>query len=261
MAGTVLCAVGGPVARVVFSNPDKRNAMSLQMWDQLAGAISQAVEDTQIRIITLAGEGKQAFVSGSDITGFAESRSTADAARAYNDTVEAALSALANCPKPTLAIIRGYCVGGGVSIAAACDIRVGDDKATFAVPAARLGVGYSAEQISRLQQVVGPANLRDIIFTGRRLGAADALRIGLLSQVIPEAEIAASAEELAGQIAANAPLTIKAAKRASLEALRPAGEREAARLAALLAACFDSDDYREGQKAFTERRKPVFMGR
>lgn len=261
MVGTVRYRAEGAVGRVVFSNPEKRNAMSLAMWEELTAVIAQAVSDAEVRVIALTGDGEQAFVSGSDISGFSQSRSTPAATKAYNDRVEAALSSVADCPKPTVALIRGFCIGGGVGIAAACDLRLADDKSIFAVPAALLGVGYSVQQISRLQHLVGPAHVRDIIFTGRRLKADEAHRAGFLSRILPEADFQADTDTLIAQIGANAPLTIAAAKRASIEALKSFGERDLAAVDALIAACFVSDDYREGQRAFAEKRKPRFVGR
>jgi enoyl-CoA hydratase len=261
MAGTIGYAAADGVARITFINPEKRNAMSLEMWGQLEKAIANAVGDGGVRVLMLRGEGDAAFVSGSDISGFAESRSSVDATLTYNTTVERGLAAVAGCTKPVVAAIRGYCIGGGVSIAVAADLRIADEAASFSIPAARLGVGYSRQQIERLQQIVGPARLRDMVFTGRRMGSGEALTAGLVNQVFAAGDFDAAAEALAAQLAGAAPLTIAAAKRASQQALLANAERDTAATDALIAACFASEDYREGQAAFAEKRKPVFRGR
>jgi enoyl-CoA hydratase/carnithine racemase len=261
MAGTIGYEVADGVARITFTNPEKRNAMSLDMWTDLARIAGEAAADPAVRVLLLQGAGDAAFVSGSDVSGFKDSRSTADATRSYNATVEAALAALAACPKPAIAAIRGYCIGGGVSIAATADLRISHTESSFAIPAARLGVGYSRQQIERLQQLIGPARLRELIFTGRRTTAREALAMGLVNQVLTAEEYDGSITALATQIATAAPLTLRAAKRASQQALLAAAARDDAATDALIDACFASEDYREGQAAFAEKRKPNFQGR
>jgi enoyl-CoA hydratase len=261
MAGTINYRAGEGIGHITFSNPEKRNAMSLDMWSSLARIVADATADNAVRVLVLRGEGDAAFVSGSDVSGFKESRSSADATKVYNATVEAGLAALARCSKPVLAVIQGYCIGGGVSIAATADLRIASSTASFAIPAAKLGVGYSRQQIERLQQLVGPAKLREMIFTGRRLTADDALAIGLVNQVLAAETFDEEVEKLATQIASAAPLTLRAAKRASQQALLAASERDDAATDAMIDACFASEDYREGQAAFAEKRKPNFQGR
>lgn len=260
-AGQITIENRDAVSWITFDNQDKRNAMSLPMWQGLTQILSAAAEDTSIRAVALRGAGDKAFVSGSDISSFGEQRNSPEAVAIYNAAVEAALSTLSAFPKPSVAVISGYCIGGGVSIAAACDLRLAEAGASFAVPAAKLGVGYSRHQIERLQALVGSSLLRDLIFTARRIDAAEALSRGLIDTVSSQDDFASLVSERLSAIAANAPLTILAAKRASQNAALPGAQRETATVDAMIADCYSSADYREGQAAFAEKRKPVFTGR
>lgn len=257
--GTILHDVEGPVATVTVSNPARRNAMSLAMWEALAGTLEALARDDAVRVVVLTGAGDAAFVSGADISRFAEERSGEDAVAHYNAVVERTTTLLHDLPKPTIAMIRGACFGGGVGLAASCDLRVCSEDARFAIPAARLGLGYGFTGAKRLVDLVGAAVTKDMLFTARTIDAVEAAAIGLVSRVVPAADLVASVADLARTMAANAPLTIEAAKIAVHEAVSSSPDR--ARVETAVARCYASADYAEGRKAFAEKRPPVFTGR
>lgn len=250
----------GPVGRILVDNPARRNAVSLAMWRAVPTAVAALEADPAVRVILLAGAGDLAFVSGADISEFAEVRRDAASARAYEEANAAAFAALRDTAKPTIAAIRGFCLGGGMGLAVACDLRLAADDAVFGIPAARLGVGYPPDCMADVVDAVGPQRAKELFFTARRIDASEALAIGLVTRVVPAADLAAEAERLAATIADNAPLTVRAAKAAI--ALAGRGGDEAARRAvqALTDACFDSADFAEGRSAFLEKRPPLFRG-
>jgi enoyl-CoA hydratase len=209
----------------------------------------------------LRGAGDKAFVSGADISQFGQQRRNAAEVAASNRLTDAARQALATFPKPTIAMIQGYCLGGGLAIALMCDLRFAAEGSSFGIPAARLGVGYAAPSVGLLQALVGPAYTREILFTGRRFTGAEALHMGLLNRLLPPAELAPYVQDYAAMIGANAPLTIRAAKLASTELLKAEDERDLTVVQQAVEACFDSADYHEGRTAFLEKRPPVFTGR
>jgi enoyl-CoA hydratase/carnithine racemase len=251
----------GAIGWMIFNNPERRNAVSLDMWEAIPTILEEFEKDAAIRVIVLTGAGERAFVSGADISEFAERRSTAETVRHYDAVAERASNALYNAAKPTVAMIRGWCVGGGVAVAITCDIRIAAEDARFGVPAARLGLGYKMSGVRRLMDLVGPAVTKDIFFTARHYRAAEALRMGLVNEVVPTGELEAFVRGYAGMIAENAPLTIAAVKRTVAELLRDPGQRDGAAVAAMIEACFASEDYREGRTAFMEKRPPRFRGR
>ena len=250
----------GPIGWLRFNNPARRNAVTLAMWSAIPEALAAFEADPEIRVIVLHGAGNQAFVAGADISEFETQRGTPEAIARYDAIGARATAALTTTTKPTIAMIRGFCIGGGVGIAVSCDLRIADDRARFGVPAARLGLGYGLAGVKQLMDLVGPAATKDIFFTARHLEAPEALAIGLVNRVVPTAELEAATRATCALIAANAPLTMHAVKRmvADLNTPRGADTAEAARL---VAACFASDDYAEGRRAFMEKRKPVFRGR
>jgi enoyl-CoA hydratase len=251
----------GGIGWIVFNNPARHNAVSLEMWQALTVVLNAYAEDPEVRVIILKGEGEKAFVAGADISQFKEKRSSPEAVQHYNRTADEAGEALRNSPKPTIAMIRGYCIGGGTGIAVNCDIRIAADDARFGVPAARLGLGYRFAGIKRLADVVGPAFTAEIFFSGRQFTAQDALQMGLVNRMVPAAELEQYTVEFAGTLVHNAPLTIAAVKRALLEYARDPAERDLALAQRMVDACYESEDYTEGQTAFMEKRKPVFKGR
>jgi len=254
----ILSATDGPIGTLTFNNPERHNAMSLDMWRSATKALEQFEEDAAVRVIVLTGAGGKAFVSGADISKFESERATVDAVLDYNAAVDRFSQALGECPKPTIAMIRGYCLGGGVGIAVCCDLRVANEAARFAVPAAKLGLGYGYANVRRIMDLVGPQFVTEMLLTARQFDAAQAERIGLVNHVLPDAEIESYVRDLAETIAGNAPLTMRAVKRIVHELRRD--EPEVAACDALVRQCFESADYREGRQAFLEKRKPVFRG-
>lgn len=256
----MIAKVEDGVGWCIFNNPARRNAVSLEMWQGVNDIMAAYRADPAVRVVVLAGAGDKAFVSGADISEFEEKRNSAEAAEQYEKVSAGARSALAAFEKPMIAMIRGYCIGGGMAVALSADIRIACEGSQFAIPAARLGLGYGLDGLKKLTELVGPAMAKDILFTARRLQADEALRIGLINRLVAEDELEDTVREYAAMIAENAPLTIKAAKAAVNEALKDREVRDVAGVEAMVRACFDSDDYAEGRRAFMEKRKPVFRG-
>ncbi|MBI4184495.1 MAG: enoyl-CoA hydratase/isomerase family protein [Proteobacteria bacterium] len=251
----------GGIGWMIFNNPERRNAVSLEMWEAVEEIAAGFAADPEVRVVVMRGAGDKAFVSGADISQFDKVRGSAEAAESYDRKSHAAREKLAGLDKPLIAMIHGYCLGGGVSTAMKADLRLCSEEAQFGIPAGRLGVGYGFESLKPLVDLVGPAFAKEILFTARRFSAAEALRIGLVNRVVEKAALEACVREIAGQIAENAPLTIRAAKFTINQVCKDSAERDLARAEALFRACFDSEDYAEGRRAFVEKRKPVFRGR
>jgi len=254
----ILSATSGSIGTLTFNNPERHNAMSLDMWRAATAVLEQFEQDATVRVIVLAGAGGKAFVSGADISKFESERDTLDAVAEYNAAVDRFSQALGDCSKPTIAMIRGYCVGGGLGIAVCCDMRIANDAARFAVPAAKLGLGYGYANVRRIMDLVGPQDATEMLLTARQFDAAQAERTGLVNHMVLDAEIESYVRDLAESIAGNAPLTIRAVKRIVRE-LR-SEEPDFAACELLVRQCFESADYREGRRAFLEKRKPVFRG-
>ena len=250
----------GAVATVLFSNLEKLNAVTFDMWNAVAPTLAALDADPAVRVIVIAGDGDKAFISGADISQFEKLRGTAEAQTEYNKAVERAYLAPTNCSKPVIARIRGICIGGGLGFAAACDLRICADDTVFRMPAARLGLGYSPAGVRRFMNVIGAANTSEIFFTARKFDAAEALRMGFVSQVVPAGQLERVVAEICELIAENAPLTVAAAKFAVQQALKDPAERDMARAVKMVETCFASADHTEGRKAFMEKRKPSFSG-
>jgi enoyl-CoA hydratase len=244
-----------------FNNPTRHNALSVDMWEAVPPLLAQAERDDRIRLVVFTGAGDKAFVSGADITQFEDQRAAREAVLRYEAMAEAALGSIERCALPTLACIRGWCIGGGVNVAIACDIRIAASDAVFSIPAARLGLGYRASAMKNLIDLIGPGAAKDLFFTARRVAAPEALALGLVSRVGPVDQLDGLLAEYTGALADNAPLTIHAAKRITAELLKPSPEADLAQCQALIQGCFASEDYAEGRKAFMEKRRPVFRGR
>lgn len=246
---------------LIFNNPERHNAVSLDMWLAAIEIMADFAADADVRVILIAGAGDKSFVSGADISKFDDERAEAEAVARYNDATEGAYQAVLTSPKPTIAMIQGYCIGGGANLAICADLRIASERARFAIPAARLALGYDYARVRRVMDLVGPAYAKEIFFTARQFPADEALTMGLVNRVVPHDELETRTLEIAGAIAANAPLTMKAIKQSVHEALKPESERDLDLVARLVGDCFASEDYAEGRRAFAEKRKPVFRGR
>jgi len=259
--GDIVSTIKGAVATLTFNNPDRHNAMSLAMWRGAATALEQLASEDSVRVVVLTGAGGKAFVSGADISKFESERSSESGVESYAEATEQLAQILLSYSKPTIAMIRGYCLGGGVNIAVCCDLRVCSEKSRFAVPAAKLGLGYGYVHIQRLQDIVGPQYALEILLTARQFDASEAQQMGLVNRIVPDAEIENHVRGVADAIAANAPLTIRAVKRIVRELLKKdASARDMDACERLVKQCFESADYQEGRRAFMEKRKPEFKG-
>jgi enoyl-CoA hydratase len=246
---------------VIINNPEKRNAMSIEMYEAMAAALKSYATDPEVRVVILKGEGGKSFISGADISQFKERRSTLEQVRAGEAISEANNKALRECPKPTIAMIRGFCMGGGLGTAIVCDIRIASDDSQFGVPAAKLGVGYRFNGIRRLTEVVGPQFTAEIFYTGRRFSAQEAYDMGLINRMVPAADLEKYVMDFATTLANNAPLTLKAVKQCLIELKKDPADRDLDLCQKVVEDCFASQDYIEGRNAFMEKRKPAFKGK
>ncbi|MGH6742367.1 MAG: enoyl-CoA hydratase [Bradyrhizobium sp.] len=259
-ADKMLSRKEGKIGYVIFNNPERHNAVSLDMWAAAGNMLDDFRDDNNIAVVVVTGAGGRAFVSGADISRFEKERSNEDAVKHYNEVVDKSYKAFHEFPKPTIAMIRGYCIGGGMGLATCCDIRIATEKSTFAVPAAKLGLGYGYSGLKRLVDVVGPSFAMEIFYTARQFTAAEAYDMGLVNRVLPDGELETYVKNYAEVISGNAPLTIKAVKAVVSEMMKDDSKRDLKRAQAAVDACFKSRDYEEGRKAFMEKRKPVFTG-
>ena len=250
----------GGVGYVIFNNPERHNAVSLDMWAAATRILDDFRNDSAVRVVVVTGAGGKAFISGADISRFGDERSTEAAIAKYNATVAEANNAFYEFPKPTIAMIQGYCIGGGLGLAVCCDLRICSDNSKFGIPAAKLGLGYGYPGIKRLTDVVGPSFAKEIFYTARHFDAEEARLMGLVNRVVPVAELETYVKTYAETISVNAPLTINAVKYIVGQAMKDESKRDLDRAAAMVKQCFDSKDYIEGRTAFMEKRKPVFTG-
>jgi enoyl-CoA hydratase/carnithine racemase len=252
--------IEGPVLHIRFNNPAKHNALSVDMWEAVPPLLKTAQGDERVRLVVFSGAGEKAFVSGADISQFEDMRAAREAVTRYEAMAEDALTGIHDFPKPTLACIRGYCIGGGVNVAISCDMRIATSDSVFSIPAARLGLGYRYSAMKNLVDLIGPGAAKDLFFTARRIDATEARALGLVTRVCAPEGLDALLGEYTTALAENAPLTVAAGKAITREILKPSPELDMALCTSLIRGCFESADYTEGRKAFMEKRKPVFTG-
>jgi enoyl-CoA hydratase len=259
--GKILQSVADGVGVITFNNPEKRNAMSLDMWEGLGHALVELRDDADVRVVIMFGAGDKAFVSGADISQFEKTRHNAQASDEYSKRSAAQRALLADYSKPIIACIRGFCLGGGMQVAMLADIRIASEHSQFGIPAAKLGIAYGYDGLKNLVSLVGPSWARLLMYTGMRIDSAEALRIGLIDRVVPDAELWSATTEIARTISGNAPLAIQAAKTTIAQVLKDPDKRDMDAIKQAGIACMDSEDFREGRRAFMEKRKPQFKGR
>jgi enoyl-CoA hydratase/carnithine racemase len=258
MTDKIQTRIDGAVQWLIFNQPEKHNALSLDMTIRALEVIEAFDQDDSLRVLVLAGAGGKAFVSGADISEFDKRRNNAETAAEYANISNRMFDAVYETGKPTIAMINGYCFGGGVALAASCDMRYSADDGLFAIPAARLGIAYRVSFTRRVVDLVGPARAKEILYTARRYGAEEAAAMGLVNRVYPRASLQEEVDGLAAKIAENAPLSIRASKATVSELI--SGDPDIARCEEMIRTCSDSSDFAEGRKAFAEKRPPVFTG-
>ncbi len=256
----ILHSVADGVGRIVFNNPERRNAVSLDMWETVEAVLDDYAANDEVRVVVVSGAGDKAFVSGADISKFESERADEASVKRYNDTTGRVYRKLHNFPKPTIAEITGVCVGGGVALAICCDMRICGEGSRFAIPAAKLGLGYGYNGLERLVQLVGPSHAKEIFFTARLFSSAEAREMGLVNRAVPDGLVTAYVDDYARKITANAPLTVASVKFIVNQTLKDPADRDMKACEDMVARCFASRDYEEGRRAFMEKRKPKFVG-
>jgi enoyl-CoA hydratase len=260
MTDKILSRKTGAIGHIVFNNPDKLNAISLEMWQGMGDAVESFEADAEVRVIVLYGAGNKAFVAGADVSKYEDERMGENAAEHYAKTGEKALRALYDSAKATIAAIDGYCIGGGISVASCCDLRIATPKSSFGQPAMRYGIGYRYKSLRRVTDLIGPAAAKELLIGGASFDAQEALMKGLIGKVLPEEGFLDAVLKQAGRIAEGAPLTLKQVKHAIAQIVRDPDQREMEKSEQYFQDCYASADYREGIRAFAEKRKPVFKG-
>ncbi|WP_067627127.1 MULTISPECIES: enoyl-CoA hydratase-related protein [unclassified Sulfitobacter] len=260
MLPAVIKSETGAIATLTLRNPQRRNAMTQAMWNALTDAARELANRSDIRVVIIRGDGDVAFASGADISEFGKARRSSDQAEAYHATVQEALDAIEAIPYPVIAQIRGFCIGAGTAIALACDLRYLDASVRFGIPAAKLGIGYSPPWIDRLAQVVGHSTAAEILMSAKLFDVEKAQRCGFANEVLPVEELDSFVSERATLFAANAPLTLRAAKTCLRELSKPEHTRDWSSVVDAAQRCVDSSDYQTALKAFAEKRTPEFLG-
>lgn len=257
----VLVEAAGAIATVVFNRPRMRNAISLAMWSEIARVTEGLAKDDSVRAIVYRGAGRDAFASGADISEFKEHRKDTETALRYNEQTAAAYHGIRDCPKPTVAMIFGFCMGGAMAVAMACDLRFAAEGSRFGIPAAKLNIVYPPDSVGQLVDLVGPASAKDILFSARAVGDREALAMGLVQRLVPPGELEALTYDYLRQVCENAPLSVRGSKQTIQDYLQGLTDERRQRLRALALEAFESEDYKEGTRAFLEKRAPRFQGR
>jgi enoyl-CoA hydratase/carnithine racemase len=247
----------GAVATLVLNRPESRNAIRLGMYEALPGLIAEIEADRSVKVLVVRGAGAKAFASGADISEFREVRADAESARAYNERVAAAERALEGLSKPTIAMIHGYCIGGGCGLALSCDLRFADERARFGITPAKLGLVYSLESTKRLVDIAGPAQAKWILMSGQQIDAARARELRLADAVMPAEDLEKHTYEFAELLCERAQYSVRATKTIVGRILAGQVEDDD-ETRKLRNSSFDTDDYAEGVRAFLEKRPPRF---
>ena len=261
MSDDIVVQQDGGIAAVVFNRPKVRNAISLAMWSEIAAVTGRLAKDDSVRAIMFRGAGQEAFASGADIKEFQENRKDTATALSYNKIVEDACTGIRLCPKPTVAMVYGFCMGGAMAIAMACDLRFAADNSRYGIPAARLSIIYGFEAVHQLVDLVGPAYAKDILYSARTVNADEAFRIGFVQRLLPAADLEAYTYDYLRTVAANAPLSVRGAKTQMQAVFEGVTDEHRREMWDLRLKTFDSEDYKEGTRAFLEKRPPKFEGR
>jgi len=261
MTDKMIARKDGRVGYVIFNNPERHNAMSLEMWEETRAILDRFADDDDVRLVVLTGAGGKAFVSGADISKFGDERATREGVAIYNAATDRAFTGLHEFRKPTIAMIRGYCIGGGMALALCCDLRICTPGSKFGIPATKLGLGYDHQGVRRLINLVGPSFAKEIFFTARQFDAEEARMMGLVNRIVADSDLESYVKNYAETIADNAPLTVGSIKLIVGELLKDEAARDIKAMVESVQACFASQDYIEGRTAFMEKRKPVFRGR
>jgi enoyl-CoA hydratase len=257
----VLASVENGIGWLTFNAPEKHNALGLEMSEGAMRALDAFASDASVRVVVLKGAGEKAFVSGADISEFEKRRSNAEQAEKYDNQTGGVHRTVREMEKPTIAMIRGYCMGGGLALAAACDIRFATEDSQFAIPAARLSIVYREDFLRWVVELVGPSNAKDILFSARRIKPDEALRMGLINRVVPIAELESTVREYCAKVVENAPLSLRGSKLSINEIGKNEHDQDPELITRLSADCFNSEDFKEGRRAFMEKRKPVWQGK
>ena len=257
----ILVQHDGPIATVVINRPAMRNAISLAMWTELARVTEELGKTDTVRAVVYRGAGTVAFASGADISEFKEQRKDTASASRYNEQTGAAYATIRECPKPTVAMIFGFCMGGAMAVAMACDMRFAAEGSKFGIPAARLSIIYGADSVGQLVDLVGPAYAKDILYSARTVEDREALAMGFIQRLLPAAELEAYTYDYLRKVADNAPLSVRGAKATIESYLLGLTDERRKRLRDLAVEATESEDYKEGTRAFLEKRAPRFLGR
>jgi enoyl-CoA hydratase len=260
-SGLVGAETKGPIGWLIWDNPSKVNALSPPMYDDALRVIEAYEADPAVKVVVMRGAGRKSFISGADITSFEKSRANAEATRQARETPEKLRRTMLDMEKPLIAMIYGYCLGGGLGMALNADLRFASSDSQFGIPAAHRGVAYAPDGLKQLVDLVGPSTAKDIMFSARRLKSDEALRVGLINRVLDAEELEADTIAYAETLAANAPLSIRASKFFLNQLGLERAQRDEARMAAMQVEAANSEDFKEATRSFIEKRRPVFQGR
>lgn len=257
---SIITEIDGKIGWIIFNRPEKKNALSLAMWKAIPEILSDYEQNPEIRVIVIRGNGNDAFVAGADISEFKENRSDAEKAKIYHQATQNAFSQLRQIRKPVVAMIHGFCFGGGCALALNCDLRIATTSSLFCLPPAKLGLGYGYDNVEQVVKVVGMASAKEMLYTGKRYSGEEALRMGLIHQCVEDSDLLPLTQHYVKPLLENAPLAIQSLKFAIEESVKDVEKRQIEAVHQAMEQCYHSHDYQEGYQAFLEKRKPIFTG-